>query len=466
MSFWDDLNSFLGAKPQQSPTSNWNDLLGATAFDQPTPLIEGIQPESTAPIMGTDPTQSKYYSSTDDINRLVQLNPQPFQTIDVVPSDFATPGTNSCVVDTSILSKLFGLEARTNLNTVDIASSWRTIQVNIPGTFLKFDYLGAGINAIVGPTAAGVHPSSTEVARFFPYLSGQSTILSQSGQNQQRNYLIQFGSSKSAPLIIRGGDSFECPFSTIFISFKALGAPFRLTIGQKSIQRSASDNRPMNANISFGPGFGLWEDASYHPVPFTFTGDNFQNTAMDPNVTVNATTKIYNMITNSTNAVASNGVVCPIGDAILWITEVQFISNWDGSTNSKPNYLLGVLNTGTSAMTRTIYEVSTNVASGPPVASWVFNPSFPSRVSLKAGENLTLVIQNAGSSQKLGWMVKGYIVGGLQPTQTGQSYTIFAGAPNLISNRNLLSEGISGVGAFPVVCFNMPPFPNDQIISF
>ena len=463
--FWEAVNDFLGYAPPEKDGDpwTWTQLLNVTAGGQLTPLIEGIQPSQPGALPPNDPTLSPFYQRSDDVNRLVELTPQPFQTIDVNPADFILAFDNRCVIDQGTLSSLFGQDGASG-SVIDQGGPWRTVQVNITGTFLKFEYSQAGRNPVV-VTAANRSPTATQIASFFPYLSGNATNPGNYSQNSERNYVIQFGSTKSPVITVRDGDCFNCPFQTVYISFKTLAAPFRLTIGNNSNIKSNSDHRVMNSNIAFGPGCGLWENSNYHAVPFCFTPDNYQNTTWAPDRTLNNATAIWNMITNDPAAASALGIKCPTGTAILWVT--SFIA-WSRGDNAVTT-VRWVLNKSNSAgVNQTIFEAATSGGASNVSTLFVndrvtFTPAIPVRVLLRQGEVFSLLANNTTAANQgfISWTVNGYIVGGLSQTQTSQTYNV-----TQQSNRGQLTAGIAGVGAFPTVCFDMDPFPNDPTFSY
>lgn len=453
--FWDDLNSALGYPPKASDSA-WSALEQETGAPS---MIDGLNPISPAPVTPTDQSRSPFYQSTEDVNTLVSLNPQPFTTVDVNPPDFAVTLSNKCVIDQGILRKLFGPDGGSN-NVVDFANGpWRTVEVNVPGTFLKFQFRNAGRNAIV---SAGGNPSAKQIGSYFPYLSGNGSNEGNFLQNSERNVVIQFGATNAPPMIVRDGDAFRCPFTTVYISFKTFCAPFRVSIGQKNAEIISPDtHRLMNSNIAFGPGYGLWENSPFHAVPFCFSHDNFQNTGFTSAVSLAGAGQIfYNLITNDPSVASSLGVTCPTGTAIFWITEIIFGSNANSAT-SEPivNFILNVTNSG--GLIRTIYEFSLINNEGTtttfPTDRVYLAPPHPTRMSLRQGETLSLMLKEVnGSAATCSWMVKGYIVGGLTATQSSQNYN--AGQQSI---RSKLSTGISGVGMFPTVCFDSEAFPDD-----
>jgi len=448
--FWEAVNDFLGYAPPEKDGDPWTQLLNVTAGGQLTPLIEGIQPSQPGALPPNDPTLSPFYQRSDDVNRLVELTPQPFQTIDINPADYALAFDNRCVIDKGILANLFGQDGASG-SAIDEGGPWRTVVIPLTGTFLKFEYNQAGRNAytVVG---AGRSPTSTQIGKFFPYLGALGA--SSPGdyqQNSERGYLLQYNVTNAPPLALKDGDTFEAPFATLYISFKTLAAPFRIIVGNKSVIRSTDDHRLMNSNIAFGPGLGVWENTGYHAVPFCMTIDNFQDSSFVTNITQGAANKLWTLITNdNTQSIATRP--CPTGTAVLWITEFLFYSVGISSAATSTLALIKT-NTSNSNVVQTIYETALTIGgtANPPV---YYNPNFPSRILLYQQEALEIFLNTGSTSASIHWMVKGYILGGLiAPAQ--QSYNQ--------GGRNFRRGYINGsFGAFPRVVFDMDPYPFDN----
>lgn len=330
MSIFDDITQVLDG------------LLGRPPGAPSNLTLAGVKPMSdalpTAPSLFRTPNKAEQ-------DALQQQRELAFNTVDIEPMSFAPITYTTSIPIQKITDKVgydsdnekaSGVFGPPPLPGTATTSSWRTVQLPLQGNFLKIEFLPMPINYNSGSLNVKQKTDQSN----FGNVPASSTPLAPSHQySASRTILIQFDDPSGPLLIARDGSEFYANFNTVYVTFKYQCTRFTVISGQNSSIRSGDKNR--NLNLSLGPGYGLWDDQTRHPVPFAFCNEGsafYTNLAGQPTqlygtpytVSKNASVSVVLIDPSPTYSGLTNANV--FGTVIGWITGISVAANCADST--------------------------------------------------------------------------------------------------------------------------------------
>lgn len=347
--FLDDLENFLFGKPSQSPQAsqadaNWDALAKATSQTQSTPLIEGIQPESTTPLVNYPNPSLTDVATAFGIQ---QRRTRNFIVTDVLaqrlPSSQFLPQNMRPIWDT------VGNEGENVKVNGVVKNNWRQVAIQSQGNFLKLEFLPSLRNQNVDTPA-------NSTADFFKEdhsYSANSTSFNQASKPWQttpgdvqdievsRIVLVQFDSLDAPALIARDGEVFKTIFQQVFVTFKAMCPRVRIITGFNSEIICNDVTKIMSAHPAFGPGHGLWDAPSQHCIPWcysnmgvTIKGIGLSNANTTGTAVAAGTTDTQVIFKNIFKDFPTSGANNAYsGVAIGWVTEWKIWTQTSGVRN-------------------------------------------------------------------------------------------------------------------------------------
>lgn len=431
-----DLLGGKRAEPDGNPL--WSQLTPLDDMSQGSPLIEGIQGESMAPL---SPSRgSPYDVSVDKINEIVRSGKKGFQTFDINPFTL-TYDNFKCRINSQVLWELIEYEPEVENYGGDdslIKLSWRTVPIEVSGTWMKVEFLPSRknySNTINDITQSGVADSKT--LNYNPSQISSSTTDNPADQpmdnalqdrNSSRQILIQFEGSDSPVLIAKHGETFKLPFNKVFVSMRQTSPRIRIVIGYNSEIINNENERASNMSLSMSPGIGLWNSPTMYPVPFSMNWKGIPFLSSGSANFLDSTAsgiKIYTVIDQSATVTYPVPPVGPFhrvlnGIAILWVTSFNYTflnTSFANRTFLTEIYAGGVTVGNDYTQGKTVY---TKVGvSGPATDSINVEVSFstPVRIVLKPLDSLKIrmVMGTGGTpgSAEWAWSMTGYTLGKL-----------------------------------------------------
>ena len=376
------------------------------------------------------PKKDPYQRSYDEIFSIQQSGSQGLRVIDIDPNN-ATREEFACQVDPSTIIDIVGPDNSLGLSGAGfsiespVLANWRTIEIPLAATFVKFEYL---------PSRANPYLSNSTLPNNF----GKYTAVNTSNQYAEENLLqnillLQFDSSTTRPIIAKHGDCFRLPFNSIFLTFKvglaSVGMPrIRITAGYNAEIR-AQDDRSLFAHPAFGSGHGLANNPFYHATPFSIAsrdpGSGSAGTVVPyVSTTVGTPTYTKELIVNDSTVPGMRP-----GGMIGWITSI----NWacytpNGAVGNPPvrvDLELGIGNLAFTTQLRRLYYspgivLTNNVATD----QKIFNQqqvtlAHPLRFSLKEMECLVLRLRSESIDVYHTFGISGYSMNNLSPSIVG-----------------------------------------------
>lgn len=406
--------------------------------------LEGIMPMGDNPISYQGPSPNDL--SVSESFALQQRRQGAFQVVDVTPFH-VTADIAPCLVSQKQINDKVGYDgegANENFDPIGVTpvkleTPWRTLVLDIQGTFLGIETLPVKMSG--ADTTPNAHDDSLYTVNedqtanpqdpTFGSLAGPPDVGNQDFATRFFNYrvmnpviLIQFETTSAPILLARPGSKFNATFSKVFISFKT-GAPrFSVVTGYKSSMEHGT--KELNANPAFGPGYGLWDNPSRHCVPFCMglppVGSGpaglYQNGHSIPLVTLNAGVSythslfVFEAGENFFNPLYPTG-----GIALIWITGFTFSAYPVSGANVDPQFYFTIeIFNDNSNRTKTlmiepfipIFNVGANTAFGNIRSSRDF-PT-PIRATLVTGDRLRVRIETNQNMNFVG-VVNGYFYG-------------------------------------------------------
>lgn len=308
-------------------------------FRKPTPLedrLPGEGPESLkltgiSNSVGGTPSNnaSPRHIPTADLAGIIQKRERAFNVFDVTPYNLSSTQFRPQLSIEQIKSKV-GYEADNDVlsgNPTGISLAfWRTIELPVPGTSFKFEFLPAQVNfpfyalgVVPGDATSPENYSKQDLTN--PYLLNSSMPRNIPPRTDflklmgSRTILVQFDDPGSTPFLVKDGDVINVPFQRAYITFKIYLPRFSVMLGYNAEIKSPSDNRLMQSQLATGPGFGMWNNPSRHPVPFCFTQDDQAVPTVASSFSADVTVDIFDL---------DNISPTTYGLGTLWITNFSF----------------------------------------------------------------------------------------------------------------------------------------------
>lgn len=333
--FFDDLNKFLAdLTPKKSDAGMWNALQGQSA----TLNLDGVSASSPLGSRGYSSPRSMPY---EQIASLIENRQKAFNVIQISPFNLSQDQYGSQIPQ-NIINATVGYEgdqdAAVGGNGPFNTNAWRTVEIPIPGDFLKIDFLPSQVNfahsilTTPNPNNYGKE-DQTDTLDLNPSLNSNYVDLL-----QNRSILIQFDDTTQPPYLHKPGESYKLPFQKVFITCKTYVPRIEVTIGYSATISSDQQSRIMSSQMDTGPGYGIWDSSSRHCVPFCFT-EMDQDLGTKPPTVVSAGTVIRNiLISGSTGSTTDpwagteykwtlidleNQLPEPWGVGIGWITDMD-----------------------------------------------------------------------------------------------------------------------------------------------
>lgn len=434
--FLEALNNLLTGHgvPRSNPL--WDELERATRDSQTTPLIEGIQGESTEPIkLYRDPRAN----DVDAAFGAQQNRYQGLNVIDITPQRLSATAFN-CTISQQKLNDKIGYEADNDSITAGGVKikTWRTFQLANAGNFLKIEFLPSKRNftdsrsQLTGPQnlhddhtfAAGTLLNGINPDNLIADPTHDIVTTGFIHREASRQILVQFDDPNGAIFIAKDGEVFLNPFQTIFVSFKASCPRFSVIFGNNCSIESPSDSRTMNANLAMGPGHGLWNNPSQHCVPFCFSVDRAFMTSNTTQIQVNNNNTnsitLIEQVNNFTNVTTSKVFR---GLALGWITNLEIAGVYT-TNNQNPSTIWAIqVQDSTGALLKTLCTGTVMASTGAGLldaARFIIERNFstPRRFTLRPGDKLVFVVNNrSGSTLLYGYSIEGYAYGRLDGGQ-------------------------------------------------
>lgn len=327
-----------------------------------------------------------------------------------------------------------------------ITKNFRTVSLDIAGTFLKVEYLqenNSYANLPLNPANAGYTPS-TQIKYADAIKSGTEGDLSTFQTNYtfdnfaRNKTFVSFGGDTSKPqMVTQGGDSFKTYFNSIAIHLN-IGAPkIRLTIGFNSEKLDGPSDAPINARLAVTGGARFLNNIDTTLSPFCLTAADMLAPTVDKRGVIPLLSFIAgavtsytfrNFITNKTQIgvflsdppITSPTLQQSLGYSVLWIQSIDLdLSTFTQVAYGRMSFELYYEDSVTGA-TKRIYEtvMSFDFTTGGRKVSKTISFSEPLRVVIPSGQTIKLIIgalNNEGSNQFLflGYSITGYSLGEL-----------------------------------------------------
>lgn len=144
----------------------------------------------------------------------------------------------------------------------------RTLQFEIPGTYLKVEFLPARTTTTTQPNNQALQNPVQIIPQNTDQTQNGGQFFSMGDAAGRRAVLIDFETTTPTPHLARHGQEYRTYFSSFYISFYQLNVRIRLTIGFNSEQRVVHHKEQ---NLETFGGHGLFTDSPIHPVPFCLT---------------------------------------------------------------------------------------------------------------------------------------------------------------------------------------------------
>lgn len=351
MGFWDDLNTLLGYPPKDKIGGfNWDNLTGETD----TLNLEGVSAESKLPLQALDTNRRM---PTQEIAAIIQKRDRAFNVFQISPFNLSQSQFGS-LIPQSILNTTVGYEGDQDVGTLNrTTNAWRTVEISVPGDFVKIDFLPNQINFSHALNSSNPYNYAKENQA---YVQALNTSLSSDYVDllSSRTILIQFDEPNSTPYVHKPGDTYNVPFSKIYVTCKTYVPRFEVTLGYNAKIISTGDDRLMQSQLATGPGYGLWDSPSRHTVPFCFTDCDQDRNGIG--IATGGSAPIISLLafdpastpTKYTLIDLDNQTPKPYGVGVGWITglkaNIMFL-NYDGAATPFISGFIAIINVYTEA---------------------------------------------------------------------------------------------------------------------
>jgi len=271
MSFWDEINAVLAPASAKSITG---DVPQEYANDGAMPSFpDGYNPDSTKsnldargyqPSTPSTPTYGLDGAAIVDIS---QRNPSPFTVIDLTPGldngktaitgAFGSGGNikNRFPVSPATIKKVADL---VNMPVIALSNFFGaggqmfglTYELRIVGNSLRVDRLAQGYKPL-SEIMSGTLRQNPSLG--LDQIQGAGPITDVGAQNALAILLsgcfIQFESLDAALMTVSPGETFDLPFSTIYVTVFGSGGRWRLTAGNNARVKSQSNDRILRSKL-------------------------------------------------------------------------------------------------------------------------------------------------------------------------------------------------------------------------
>lgn len=359
-----------------------------------------------------------YEQDVDKLRGITQGGQRPFVAVEVDPvALFAqAPAGTRATIDPQYLIQLFGRDP-------NIDNDWISKEFQLAGNFLKVSFLPSRNNqtqtALSTNTANAIKDNSLAVTGSGAGTSSMSRVL-----------ILHFDDQKDTPHLLGDGDIFYLPqFSKIIVTFGPNSPRVRLLAGYNAAVLKNDDNqRSLNAQPSFGPGFGLWENPSYHCTPFAIN----QNLSAGQ---ASAAVALANNATNNTDLIVQTGVLANqgtqgFGVAPIWITNVDVTVKQNVVGKDVNVQASLIVRDSSGALVRTLDVIqlqnANTLATGTTSDFRSKQYTLPIRASLRAGDKLTMRIVNGDVTNAINtfWTITGFAYGQIWTASAGTAFHI------------------------------------------
>ena len=221
----------------------------------------------------------------EQINAIKQQQVRPLRVIDIDPNSIDKQ-SGWCVYGDDVLSRMFGPTYNgygigVRIDNEDIATPAgrptpyaRTLQFDIPGNWMKIEFLPARSQGQGRPTES-VLENPVNIIPQNTNLTGNGGQFYDMGEAAgSRAMLLDFESISATPLLVEDGAEFENYFSSFFLTFYQLNVRIRITIGYNSKTKQEVFKEP---NLYMFGGRGLTTKSPIHPVWFSLSDRESQN---------------------------------------------------------------------------------------------------------------------------------------------------------------------------------------------
>lgn len=395
----------------------------------------------------------------EEIDAIKQTQSKGFKVIDIDPNalnkeDFF------CVYDESTLARLIGAEfsgwgtPNTQVDTLAPPSAngsprpyWRTVNIDLPGNFLKIEFLPARTTETREFTLSPdenpislVPQNTNDIGNTDQYSSSAITA-------GKRTCLVDFETPTPTPHLARHGTIFKTYFSSFFFTFKQMNVRIRLTIGYNS---EIQEETNKESTLALFGGYGLTTDSPTHPITYCLT-DRDVNTVGYEGIAFQALPQYANLVFSAYEGPFTEN---PMGLSLFYITEFSGMSFFLTPSENANAFFVGelelvhvkldALQVNIDYPIKRLASLTLSASNSQRNMSNV-RPSEPIRVSLRPGEALAL--RYSGS-----W--------GTSPTTT----TLFKFQIHGYTFGNWSGSDLSGIPRTPFfteLCYREHPFPQD-----
>lgn len=415
-------------------------------WDELLPKADSIKSTSESRFVGDQFSEIKKAKShqieAEEIDAIRASNSKGLRVIDIDPNQLNRTD-NFCIYQHDVIERLVGTEDNNeagvtridnagNPNPKDVSLPyWRTVFFNIPGNFLKIEYLPARV--VEGATARGAADIKRILANIQPNIYPQNSNVLGGGtlSASKKAILLDFENPTDAPHFVRSGHMYNTTFSSFYLTFKQMSPRIRITVGYNSTIATRHE-RP--DSLALWNGDGITDQSMSSPVPFSIT---------DREVTSGTT---FNGITVNPGSAVSNPLFyCDptygdIGVAVMFLTGFSGMI-WPGVGSSVSSYsnidfeiLIGQVNAigGISSISKRIagFTAATVAPSGTTQAYNFYSTAsnFEAiRVTLKTGEGLILRLTplNGTNASNCKFEAKGYYFGTMRGSGFNGTYAPF-----------------------------------------
>lgn len=434
-----------GKRADDGQNPLWGQLTPLDDMSQGSPLIEGIQPESLAPL--TPNKGSPYDVSVDQTNEIIRSGKKGFQTFDINPFSLSYDNFK-CTINSQVIWEMIEYEPEVdnqdpNSGTL-VKISWRTVPIQVSGTWMKVEFLPSRKNyyntvndyaqsGIGDPKTLDYNPNQTP-SNFnetnSPNQSSNSLPFSIEDRNSSRQILVQFESTDSPVLIAKHGETYKLPFNKVFVSMRQVSPRVRIIIGYNSEIVNSENERASNLNLALSPGISLWSSPSMYPVPFSMNWTSIpfaENSVGGDALDGGGATKLYKIIDQLATVTYANPPIGPFnraknGLAVLWITSISY--SFLNSAFATRAFIIQIVVEGFNRR-KSIYSKSgiTGAVSEPINEDVTF--STPLRVLIAPDEKvvvqMTLGTGGNNNSTNWAWSMNGYTLGKLNRAASADS---------------------------------------------
>lgn len=285
MGFWDRVNEAVDAAfgavetPSQFPGS------------VPTGQDEGAlgTPDAQRALladMGYVPPRSEnpFSVSPEQLFGTITQATSPFTVIDLSPGlDGGTRGAITSAPQGRVVPNTFPAQDATiqkinkimgtNILNLPVVGSGvfpqgLTYQIQGAANSLRLERLPQGWipNNVVGAQAV-TQNSSLVTTQLIPNDVNAQTVLN----TVLTGCFVQFESTDNPVFVGKNAETYNLPFTKVFITTFGSAGRWRLIFGNKALVTGASDDRALRQNLHMWDGQGLFDSTLYHPVPFQFT---------------------------------------------------------------------------------------------------------------------------------------------------------------------------------------------------